>query len=162
MNSTQLSWAAESAGQLFPTFFRWHKHLDRRCCIDGLQRHVGGRRRTHSSVTAAPMEGSSHKGGRRYCCCIALPNTVDGHAVFCMPFRSHQAKHLAVSHLQIKAGILLTSRLDTLRDMCSENYIPPEALTKVRDCGGGAFATGASCIRAFCDTVCIVQGRLRQ
>jgi hypothetical protein len=52
-----------------------------------------------------------------------------------------------VPHRQIKLGILLTSRLDTLRDMCSENYIPPDALTKVKDCGGGAFATGEGCMK---------------
>ncbi len=37
---------------------------------------------------------------------------------------------------------MLSNKLDTLRDMTVDSHIEPSSLTKVRDLGGGAFATG--------------------
>ena len=37
---------------------------------------------------------------------------------------------------------MLSSRLDTLRDMTEDSHIDPSSLLKVKDLGEGAFATG--------------------
>ena len=37
---------------------------------------------------------------------------------------------------------MLTTKLETLRDMSPDNYIEPTCLTKIKDIGGGTFATG--------------------
>ncbi len=49
---------------------------------------------------------------------------------------------LPVCHKQVKRGLMLSSKLDTLRDMTLDTHIEPSSLTKVKDLGGGAFATG--------------------
>ena len=37
---------------------------------------------------------------------------------------------------------MLSTKLETLRDMSHENYIEPSQLTKIKTIGGGAFASG--------------------
>ena len=37
---------------------------------------------------------------------------------------------------------MLSTKLETLRDMSPENYIDPAHLTKIKTIGGGSFATG--------------------
>ncbi len=37
---------------------------------------------------------------------------------------------------------MLSSKLDTLRDMTEESHVDPSSLAKVKELGAGAFATG--------------------
>ncbi|CAL8471285.1 g10827 [Coccomyxa elongata] len=46
---------------------------------------------------------------------------------------------------RVKRGLMLSNKLDTLRDMTVDSHIEPSSLTKVRDLGGGAFATVELC-----------------
>ena len=43
---------------------------------------------------------------------------------------------------------MLSSKLETLRDMTEDSHIDPSSLTKVKDLGAGAFATG-KCLWLF-------------
>ncbi|KAK9918987.1 hypothetical protein WJX75_008520 [Coccomyxa subellipsoidea] len=46
---------------------------------------------------------------------------------------------------KVKRGLMLSSRLDTLRDMTEDSHIDPSSLLKVKDLGEGAFATVDLC-----------------